>query len=137
MQKMKKPITSPYDFHNWTNDEKLKNSDYFVECTRFEFDFIYKKSENESLEWIKDTCGFDRHIGFIGNRLRMRMVRIDFSFCAIGGKYICFYYSCSRFCDWDLVDKFIEKHAPIHDGRIAKSEASKFYDVLNFCKSKK
>jgi len=39
----KKEITSKSDFFNWSNDEKLKNSEFFVECESATFQLLWAK----------------------------------------------------------------------------------------------
>jgi hypothetical protein len=61
-------------------------------------------------------------------------VYVSLSFAKIGGKYICFYYGCSRGIDHEMIEKFIERYPVKWDGgtRRAMTNATNFHHCLDF-----
>lgn len=127
------------NYMRWTNDEKLENTEFFVECDSSTFSLLwdkhyYSNSESDRMKWIQDGSGFARHIGNIGNKLRKRTVYITFSFYIINGKYICFYYSDGRYQDWNKIDAYIVKiNKKYNRGGSIVCGAGSFHNCLHFC----
>lgn len=118
-----------------TNDEKLKDSVFFVEADSFSKSCLRKKYKDE-VNWEFDDTGFLRQVGNIGKKTRQ--VTISFSFAKIFGKRICFYYPTSRFVDYYMIEKYIETNWPLkYDNNSRKSmcDAETFYEAINYCKS--
>lgn len=138
--KERKLITSVGDFIRWDNDKKLEMTEFFVEANSFEQLMLWRenyknKSEDERLEWIQDTSGFMRLIGFVDKK-QQKPIYISCSFYAIGGRYVCFYYASGTYADWNQIKEFINKHAPKYDKgtRTAETDAMNFGHCLSFCK---
>lgn len=140
------PITHS-DVIRMSFEEKLKRTDFFVEATSFEQHAIWKKYTKESRDpfdgrdingviWFHDSSGFGKTLGYIGVG-KKRPVVVSFSWYAIGDKYVCFYHPTSRFVDWTMIEKWIEKNFPVkydNGTRRAMTDADNFHNCYHFCK---
>lgn len=146
MKKNKRIPVTHSDMIRMSFEEKLRRTDFFVEANGFEksqlwsqyyYDKKNKKGElpKDVLEWVQDSGGFGKTIGYIGVG-KKRPVTVHFSWYAIGDKYICFYEPTSRFVDWTMVEKWIEKNFPVmydNGTRRAMTSASNFHNCYHFC----
>jgi hypothetical protein len=123
-----------------SHDEKLKRVSFFVEANSYEQlslwrEFYKNVKPEERLEWIQDSLGFMRQVG----ELKNKPVMVSFSFYVIGNTYICFYYACSNFVDYKMVEDYIKTNFPVmydNDTRAAMTDASNFMHCLSFCEGK-
>lgn len=141
------PVTHS-DMIRMNFEDRLKRTDFFVEANSFETSalwrkYVYDKPNRKmhdnvdinGIEWIQDTAGFGKIVGYIGAG-KNRPVTINFNWYAIGDKYVCFYNPTSRFVDWDMVEKWIEKHFPVKydNGTMsAMVDANNFHNCYFFC----
>lgn len=134
-----KPITRE-DFIRMSSDEKISRSEFFVEADSFAKQALweqhfYDKKDGERLEWIQDSSGFSRLIGFM-DKNKQNPIYVSFGFYAIGGKYICFYYPEGTYADWNQIEAYINSIVPKYDSgtRNAKCDANNFHQCLSFCR---
>jgi len=148
MKKNKRTPVTHSDMLRMNFEDRLRRTDFFVEANSFEESALWRKYVYEKpnrkmhdnvdingMEWLQDTAGFGKIVGHIGVG-KKRPVGVHFSWYAIGDKYVCFYNPNTRYVDWDMVEKWIEKHFPVkydNGTRRAMTDANNFHNCYHFC----
>lgn len=121
-------------------EQKLKETVFFVEATGCERHFLWKENEERKgqehhLDWKQDMMSFWETIGYIGKG-KSRPVCVSFSFALLDGKRVCFYDATSRYVDHTMVEEFIERYPVKWDGtRRAMTDAMNFHLVIHHIKT--
>ena len=119
-------------------EEKLKKTVFFVEADSFAVHQLWEKN-HEALVWVQDNIGYKKLIGIIGNKSKRREVWLSFSWATISGELICFYSVEGRYCDWVMVENYIQNNYPTkfdNNTRWAMVDASNFHTVLHYLEEK-
>lgn len=113
------------------NDDRLARTVFFVNANSFEQFSLWKEHKDV---WEEDVSEFSQIIGYINDHHNMP-VNVSFSFAKIHGQLVCFYYTCSRFNDHEMVEAWICEHYPIYNGtRRAMTNATNFHHCTHLCK---
>lgn len=115
-----------------TNEEKLKESVFFVEAGSYETLCLWKDFRGK-YTFVQDNLGFWQVIGYI-NEDRSMPVGVSFSFVIIAGRRVCYYETTSRFVDTEMVEKFLKDNYPKtwdNGRRDAMTNAMNFHHVLD------
>jgi len=90
---------------------KMKTSVFFIEANSYEQLMLWKEFKEET-NWEENGCGFSQVIGFIKEDKDMP-VNVSFMFAKVWGERVCFFDTCSRFNDSEMVREWIEKNYPV------------------------
>ena len=116
--------------NNNKQENKLKESVFFVEATSNEIHNLWREYKNV---WSQDAEGFSQIIGYIDKKKTM-CVNVCFTFNFIKEKRVCFYQAISRYVDHNMVENFIKKNYPVkydNGSRVAMTNADNFHHVIN------
>ena len=119
-----------------TTEQKLRESVFFIKANSFE-QFMLWKEHHEQIEWEEDNRGFWEKIGCIGEDIK-KPVCVSFMFAKLYGKWVCFYYTSSRYNDSEMVDNWIIERYPIkwdNGTRSAMTNAMNFHHAVDCCKN--
>jgi hypothetical protein len=114
------------------NEAKLFSTIFFVEATHTEQFYLWKEY-HEGHQWVQDSEGFYKTIGFIKDDTSMP-VTVSFSFIEIHGKRVCFYEATSIYVDHNMVQEYIKSHYPVkwdNNMRTAMTDAMNFHHAID------
>lgn len=127
-----------HEFCRMGAEERLEHTSWVVECGSdsdayhlwvTNFDNPNPRYEVKVKSWEDLGSGFMVTIGYFGEH----PVSISLQWAKIAGKWICFYYACSRVVDHSMVDKWIRENfdAQSKDGRWAHTNPMNFSHCLS------
>lgn len=121
-------------------ESKMQSSVFFVETNSFEHLSLWREWKNEwnykQEDWEQDNTGHIVEVGRISNH-KNKPVCVSFTFAKLFGQRVCFYYVCSNFSDYQMVEKWFKTNYPkTYDNgrRVAKTDAMNFHHAVHECK---
>ncbi len=115
-----------------TAESRLAKTLFIVEATSFEQYCLWENNASNSIYCrYKNSLKWEQMDGWLVTvgEYRKRQCCISVSWARINNKLVMFYYPTSRFVDWNMIDKWINKH---FQGKWDKQTRKAKTDAQNF-----